>query len=190
MLLEVLLTLFLTHVGHVANVRKQPASLRSDLPTSPESVAHFTGIRSCLDSHRRDHTSCTDCAQDGEIFHLPSALSRECAGLRHNGRRVASSASRRHFHPDKSSVPAGGADCSMNSARRCRFASCRAPGRGVTFFQAQTELPQQLHSLQYSVVSRLLAATAAATPLKSYPAQPQTSQLSCLILRCDTLRLP
>ena len=30
MLLDVLLTLFLTHVGHVANVRKQPASLRSD----------------------------------------------------------------------------------------------------------------------------------------------------------------
>lgn len=44
MLLDVLLTLFLTHVGHVANVRKQPASLRSDSgplhrnrrPTSPE----------------------------------------------------------------------------------------------------------------------------------------------------------
>src|SRR5664280_333935 len=30
MLLDVLFTLFLTHVGHVANVRKQPASLRSD----------------------------------------------------------------------------------------------------------------------------------------------------------------
>jgi len=47
MLLEVLLTLFLTHVGHVANVRKQPASLRSDpgphhrnrWPTSPEYAA-------------------------------------------------------------------------------------------------------------------------------------------------------
>ena len=44
MLLDVLPALFLTHVGHVANVRKQPASLRSDpgphhrnrRPTSPE----------------------------------------------------------------------------------------------------------------------------------------------------------
>ena len=44
MLLDVLLALFLTHVGQVATVRKQPASLRSDpcphhrnrWPTSPE----------------------------------------------------------------------------------------------------------------------------------------------------------
>jgi len=44
MLLDVLLALFLTHVGQVVTVRKQPASLRSDpgphhrnrWPTSPE----------------------------------------------------------------------------------------------------------------------------------------------------------
>jgi hypothetical protein len=44
MLMDTEFTLFLTHVGHVANVRKQPASLRSDSgphhrnhrPTSPE----------------------------------------------------------------------------------------------------------------------------------------------------------
>ena len=47
MLLDVLLALFLTHVGRIANVRKQPASLRSDpgphhrnrWPTSPECAA-------------------------------------------------------------------------------------------------------------------------------------------------------
>src|SRR6266568_1673131 len=53
MLPDVLFILFLTHVGHVANVKKQPASLRSDSgphhrnqrPTSPEYADYRGPVR-------------------------------------------------------------------------------------------------------------------------------------------------
>ena len=65
MLLDVLFTLFLTHVGHIANVRKQPASLRSDSgphhrnqwPTSQE----YAGLPRCI--YPRSKPAMTACVR-------------------------------------------------------------------------------------------------------------------------------
>jgi len=72
----------------------------------------YLPISCCLDSHRRDHTSCTDCAQDGED--LPSAIRRCLVNAPASGTTGVES---RHLRRDATFIQInqafrrGGADC-------------------------------------------------------------------------------